>query len=71
MESPEDMAQLRQVVRKAHQLPEPDWNLFARTTKRWSRAAELIPSMIAQQKSQEKESKKEKKDDKASQRREE
>ena len=32
----EDDKQLRQVLRKAHQLPEPTWNLIARATKRWS-----------------------------------
>ena len=33
----EDDKQLRQLLRSSQQLPEPDWNLFARTSKRWSR----------------------------------
>ncbi len=40
----EDEKQLRQLLRKARQLPEPDWNLFSRTTKRWSK---LRPARLA------------------------
>lgn len=42
---PDEEKQLRQVLRMAHQLPEPDWNLFARTTKRFSRAGRYIKPM--------------------------
>lgn len=40
--STEDDKALRQAVRKAIQLPEPTWNLLARTTKRWSRADTVL-----------------------------
>jgi hypothetical protein len=38
----EDDAQLRHLLRKAHQLPEPTWNLLDRATKRKSRAGKLL-----------------------------
>jgi hypothetical protein len=41
--SPEEKAQLRQLMRKSTQLPEPSWNLFARTTRRFSRAKPPVP----------------------------
>ena len=62
MESPEQMAQLRQVMRKAHQLPEPDWNLFARTTRKWSRLRPEFHRIETQQKMQKKKDKKKKND---------
>ena len=36
---PDEDKKLRQLLRMSKQLPEPDWNLFARTTKRFSSAA--------------------------------
>ena len=36
---PDEEKKLRQLLLQKRQLPEPDWNLFARTTKRFSRAA--------------------------------
>ena len=45
----EDDARLRQLMRMSHELPEPSWNLFARTTKRFSRAkAPTVPITEAQ-----------------------
>lgn len=38
---PDEEKQLRQLLRKSQQLPEPSWNLFARATKRFSRAIQL------------------------------
>ena len=35
--STEDDARLRQLMRMSHELPEPDWNLFKRATKRFSK----------------------------------
>ena len=44
MGNTEEEKQLRQLIRQSHQLPEPDWNLFARATKRFSRLrAQQIP----------------------------
>lgn len=40
--STEDDARVRQVLRMAQQLPEPDWNLFARATKKFSRAGQPL-----------------------------
>ena len=51
----EDDTQLRQVLRMAHQLPEPDWNLFARTTQRWSKFRPTFHRIETQQKQQMKE----------------
>lgn len=34
---PDEEKRLRQLMRKSQQLPEPTWNLLARTTKRFSR----------------------------------
>ena len=34
---PDEDKQLRQLLRKSQQIPEPYWNLFARATKRFSR----------------------------------
>ena len=39
--SPEQEAQLRHLIRKSQQMPEPSWNLFQRTTKRFSRATRI------------------------------
>lgn len=44
--SPDEEKQLRQLLRKSHQLPEPTWNLIARTTKRFSRLAEIDRKQI-------------------------
>lgn len=41
MNSEQD-AQLRYLIRKSFQLPQPDWDLFARTSRRWSRAESLL-----------------------------
>lgn len=38
---PDEEKQLRQLLSKKQQLPEPTWNLLARTTKRFSRLAEI------------------------------
>jgi hypothetical protein len=46
--STEDEKQLRQVLRMAHQLPEPDWNLLARTSKRFSRAGQELKGIDVQ-----------------------
>lgn len=40
--SPEEKAQLRQLMRKSTQLPEPSWNLFKRVSKRFSRAKQPV-----------------------------
>ena len=50
METPEQLAQLRHVVRQAHQLPEPTWNLMARVTRRKSRLQEPRVSLEQQKK---------------------
>lgn len=47
--SPEEEAQLRQAVRKAQRLPEPDWNLFARATHKRSRAGKMLRTSKTQQ----------------------
>ena len=39
---PDEEKQLRQVLRMARQLPEPDWNLLKRATKRKSRAGKML-----------------------------
>ena len=39
----ENDKQLRQLLRKSKQLPEPDWNLIARATKKWSSARAAMP----------------------------
>ena len=44
----EDDARLRQLMRMSHELPEPSWNLFARTTKKWSKMRQA-PITIAKQ----------------------
>lgn len=41
----EDDKQLRQVLRMMNKLPDPDWNLFARTTKRWSSSRPAMPTI--------------------------
>jgi len=67
---PEDDTQLRHLVRKAHQLPEPTWNLFARTTKQFSRAGQTLRGINAQEmagKPKRKYQKKQKDDNKAGQ----
>ena len=53
--STEEDARLRQVLRMARQLPDPDWNLFRRTTKKWSRLAPLASTVQEQQRRQRKE----------------
>lgn len=40
--SPEEKAQLRQLIRKAKQLPQPKSELFKRVSKRKSRAGKLL-----------------------------
>lgn len=40
--SPEEEAQLRHLLRLERQLPQPISQLFRRTTKRFSRAGELL-----------------------------
>ena len=37
---PDEEKRLRQILFKKQQLPEPAWNLFNRTTRRFSRAIE-------------------------------
>ena len=67
--SPDEDKKLRQLLRMSHQLPEPDWNLFNRTTKRWSRLRPEFHKMETQQKETEKLLRKQKKkDDKARER---
>lgn len=39
---PDTEKMLRQLLRKSHQLPEPNWNLLARTTTRFSRAGQVL-----------------------------
>lgn len=65
----EDEKQLRQVVRMAHQLPQPDWDLFARTTKKWSKAGKELKGIDFQAMVGKKKRKniKKKKDDKVDQ----
>lgn len=40
--SPEEKAQLRQLLRKSQQLPQPPSQLFRRATKKMSRAGQLL-----------------------------
>ena len=42
----EDEKQLRQLLRKAHQLPQPKWDLFARTSTRFSKFAPPVKQRI-------------------------
>ena len=46
--SPEQEAQLRQLLRTSHKLPEPSWNLFNRTSRRFSQLAERMPTIQSQ-----------------------
>lgn len=64
--SPEEKAQLRQLMRK--KLPQPTSELFKRTSKRFSTAASKIPSIEQQSQQQKKKNKiiKKKKNDKTS-----
>ena len=47
---PDEEKKVRQLLRLSHQLPEPEWNLLARTTKRWSRARPEFHYIETQQK---------------------
>ena len=40
--NPEEKAQLRQLLRKSQQLPQPPSQLFRRATKKMSRAGQLL-----------------------------
>ncbi len=42
--SPDEEKKLRQLLIQKRQLPEPNWNLIARATKRQSRTSELTPA---------------------------
>lgn len=46
--NPEEEKQLRALLFKKRQLPEPVWNLFARATKRMSKFRERPPSLQKQ-----------------------
>lgn len=59
--SPEQEAQLRQLLRMSHKLPEPSWNLFNRTSRRFSRFAETEPKRITKVKVDDKVTKRDKK----------
>lgn len=43
---PDEEKRLRQLLFKSHQLPEPDWNLFTRATKRFSKESGYTPTKI-------------------------
>ena len=49
---PDEEKRLRQLLSMKQQLPEPDWNLFARTSKRFSRLSPEFHKIETQQKSQ-------------------
>jgi hypothetical protein len=66
----EDEKQLRQVLRMAHQLPEPDWNLFARVSKKYSKLRPEFHSLKTQQSLLQPKRKYEKKENETAQRRE-
>lgn len=46
--SPEDDAQLRHLLRKGKQLPMPTSHLLGSVSRRWSRFAELPPTLKRQ-----------------------
>ena len=60
--SPEEKAHLRYMIRKAHQVPQPLSDLLARTTRKFSSAAQRMPSIARQAGAEERASEQERKD---------
>ena len=58
--SPDDYKHLRYLIAKESRLPQPLQDLMFHTSKRWSRFAERMPTILQQAKQQEKDSKQKK-----------
>jgi len=56
----EDDKKLRQLLRMSQELPEPDWNLLARVSKKWSKFRPEFHKIESQQKMSEKKASKKK-----------
>lgn len=45
---PDEEKRLRELLRKSHQLPEPNWNLLKKATRRFSRAIKISEKPLTQ-----------------------